>query len=263
MMFEDTHDTLTATAPAPPRLRRAVLQYEEKPQFVPIVTFVLWAVCFVVGVAGLVLPYPRPQGPVQAPAPVQAQIVNVEVAKAPPPPPVEMPPPELGAPDLSSPPAPQNISVPQSPAIAVAAPSPAISFAVPVEGLTRIVDPNQAAHGRPGTPSAITSNSSSSGTGQPGNGVVPAVTHLTFGEGEGKQPPPEYPRDAVVAGQEGNVGLRFTVDETGRVKSVSTISPCHWPLLNQAATRAVREYWRFAPGPVRSYEVTIQFELQK
>src|SRR5271170_4486012 len=206
MLFESTHDTLTATATAPPPLRRAVLRDDENPQFLPITTFVLWVVCFVVGVAGLVLPYPRPQALVPAPPPVQAQIVNVEVPKAPPPPSVEMPPPEIGTPDLSSPPAPQNISIPQAPAIAVAAPSPAISFAVPVEGLTRIVDPNQAAHGRPGTPPAIASNSSSSGTGQPGNGAIPAVTHLTFGEGEGKQPPPEYPRDAIIAGQEGNVG---------------------------------------------------------
>ena len=91
--------------------------------------------------------------------------------------------------------------------------------------------------------------------------TAPVVSRLTFGEGEGRQPPPDYPRDAVLAHQEGTVTLRFTVGEDGRVASVEVISASRWPLLNQAASRAVRDTWRFNPGPKRIYEVPIEFEL--
>jgi hypothetical protein len=34
-------------------------------------------------------------------------------------------------------------------------------------------------------------------------------------------------------------------------------------LLNRAALRVVRERWRFSPGAIRVYEVSIRFELKK
>ena len=89
------------------------------------------------------------------------------------------------------------------------------------------------------------------------------ATHLTLGEGEGRQPIPDYPHDAVAQRQEGTVGLRLHVDENGRVTQVQAVAPCRWPLLNQAAVRSVRERWRFNPGPARVYEVAIQFQLNQ
>jgi protein TonB len=93
--------------------------------------------------------------------------------------------------------------------------------------------------------------------------ATPPATRLTFGEGEGRQPPPEYPRQAILARQQGTVGLRFTVGEDGRILSVEVTLPSRWPLLNQAAERAVRDTWRFNPGPRRIYEVPIEFDLNQ
>jgi TonB family protein len=67
----------------------------------------------------------------------------------------------------------------------------------------------------------------------------------------------------VIAGQEGSVTVQFTVDEAGRVTSVATTSASRWPLLNQAALRVIRQKWHFAPGVERSYEVVIQFQLER
>jgi protein TonB len=256
----------TAQAPARPGS-------EEFVPFLPLLTFTLWTITFTVGGLGLLLPYPRPSASPTPQQAVQTQLVNVEIPKETPPPqaPIQMPPPDLGtpSPDLSAPPAPQQASIPEAPAIAVAAPSPSISFALPVEGLTKLVDASQAAHGRPTpgpVPSTNASSGSAGGSAQPASGALatlPPITLLTFGEGEGRQPPPQYPREAQLAGQEGSVTIRFAVDETGRVTTLATPTPSHWPLLNQAASRAIRNTWRFAPGPPRTYEVTIEFQLQK
>ncbi|MGA2440653.1 MAG: energy transducer TonB [Tepidisphaeraceae bacterium] len=122
---------------------------------------------------------------------------------------------------------------------AVAAPSPAIAFAEPVDAPVHLVE----------TP--------------PRNQPEKSVIRLTYGEGEGEQPAPEYPPEAVRAGQEGTVVVRMTVGEDGRVNQAEAISPCPWPVLNSAAVRAVRTTWRFRKGPVRIYEVSIQFQLNR
>jgi periplasmic protein TonB len=96
----------------------------------------------------------------------------------------------------------------------------------------------------------------------PGMSAVPTIA-LTYGEGEGEQPAPEYPPEAVVDGEEGSVKILMDVDENGRVTSAQAIEPCRWPLLNESAVRSVRETWRFRPGPKRRYEVTIDFVLTK
>jgi TonB family protein len=85
---------------------------------------------------------------------------------------------------------------------------------------------------------------------------------IIYGQGEGRQPAPDYPREAAMAHQQGNVIVRFVVGEDGRVQSAQAVVPCPYPLLNQSAVRAVRETWRFRAGPVRNYEVTIVFQLK-
>jgi len=55
----------------------------------------------------------------------------------------------------------------------------------------------------------------------------------------------------------------MTVAEDGRVTQAEAVSPCPWPVLNSAAVRAVRTTWRFRRGPVRVYEVSIQFQINR
>ncbi len=122
-----------------------------------------------------------------------------------------------------------------------APPSPAIAFAVPVAAPTR-VGPAAAA-----VPVA--------------RPAVPAVRDITLGQGEGAQPAPEYPEAARAAGQQGTVVVRLSVDVDGRVTDALPVTPSPFPLLNRAATDAVRDTWRFKPGSARMYDVPITFRL--
>jgi TonB family protein len=188
----------------------------------PVATFVLWSGCLVVGVIGI-----RDSGlgiRTPAPPPIRAEVLNVEVT-------TETPPPASPPPANHPPPAASN-SPPPAPA--VAAPSPAIAFAAPT---------NKPVYQPPAT-------------------ATPTVVRLTFGQGEGQQPEPEYPIEDQLAGHEGSVGISMTVDEDGRVKNAEVESRSPWPTLNQAALRSVLQTWRFRPGPVRHYSVTITYQMK-
>ena len=93
--------------------------------------------------------------------------------------------------------------------------------------------------------------------------AAPPVQRLVHGQGEGRQPAPDYPPQAQRAGQEGVVRVRFSVGENGRVIAAEAAEPSPWGLLNTAAVRTVRERWRFQAGVVRLYEVSIRFEIRK
>jgi protein TonB len=142
------------------------------------------------------------------------------------------------------------MTVPKAPPlVAVTEPSPAIAFALPVERPARVVEASQAAYAQ---------------TAARTNSVAPPVVQtLIFGQGEGKQPAPEYPRQAIRQGQEGKITVRFVVGETGKVTDAEVAVRSPWPLLNEAAVRTVRNHWRFRPGSTRAYEVQIRFELGK
>ena len=211
-----------------------------------IFTLVLWLAGAVVGVLGFILPYERPHPP-RHDQPVLVQQLQVELTQEPIPKPDSTPPSQ----SLSPPPMPDEIKPPpMDQTIAVAQPAPTIAFVLPVDGLTRVVDAQNADY---------RSTASNSASANPS----PMPQPLTFGEGEGKQPAPEYPRKSVREGQEGMVVVRLAVDETGRVRSAEAASPSPWPLLNEAAVRTVRERWRFRSGPERLYDVPIRFELTK
>jgi periplasmic protein TonB len=122
---------------------------------------------------------------------------------------------------------------------AIAAPSAAIAFADPANAPVHVVSDSPILTARP------------------------SIIQLTFGEGEGQQPAPQYPPEAVIAGEEGTVVVRLSVDEEGRVTEAVAVSPCSWPLLNSAAVRAVRDTWHFRSGSERCYEVSIQFQLNR
>ena len=205
----------------------------------PVLTLVLWLGCLVVGVFGYVLPYVRPHA--SAPAkPVTVELLNVELAQ------------DLTPPDVQRAPGPSPnsadamVSPDIPPAASVAQPA-TVAFAVPVEGPVRIVDVQNANYAR----------------SAPSPAVLPAPTRLTFGQGEGRQPAPEYPLRARREGQEGTVTVRFTVDESGRVRAAEAVQASLWPLLNESAVNTIRERWLFKSGPVRAYEVAIRFELTR
>jgi protein TonB len=215
---------------------------------VPVLTLILWLGCLAVGIAGVLVPYARPLPPKPAPPPIVAKLLNVELTTDPLPP-VSQPP---KLPDLMQPPpvAPPPV-VPPPPSMAVAAPSPNIAFAVPIAEPARVVPAAEASYRTVEKPKVAPA-------------PAPVVAQpLTFGHGEGRQPAPEYPRQAERQGQEGVVTVRMTVGEDGRVLAAEAVSPSPWPLLNQAALRVVKSRWRFVPGTLRAYEVAIRFQLKK
>ena len=226
------------------------LPAREQSGLVPMLTLVIWVGSLSIGVAGFVLPYLRPQPPVKTPPPVVAELLNVELTSdplppanpAPPPPNLQQPPP-LAQPQPTPPP-PQMISV--------AAPSPQIAFAVPIAAPATVVPVKEASYRTVEKPQ-VAETAPAPLTPQP----------LTFGQGEGKQPAPDYPRESLRQGQEGTVTVRMTVGEDGRVVAAEASLQSPWPLLDNAALRVVKSHWRFAPGPMRAYEVAIRFQLNK
>jgi periplasmic protein TonB len=238
----------------PPNLERTVAAgtavRATEPWFAPVLTLVIWLGCVAIGTLGLVLPYARAQWAAKKaePPPVVAQLLNVELTTEPLPPVASATLPKL----LEPPPITPPVAVPEPPALAVAEPSPAIAFAVPVAAPATIVEPQQASYRTPEVMPTVVP--------QP---AATAPRQLTFGQGEGKQPAPEYPRQALREGQEGTVLVRFTVSENGRVLAAEAPSPSAWPLLNDAALRVVRQRWRFPAGALRAYEVAIHFQINR
>ena len=222
---------------------------KEEPLLMAAGTLAVWLFCVAIGATGLVISYARPR-PLEKVAPVlNAELLNVELSEEPlastPTPPLPM--------DLAQPPPlNQPVVTPQAPPmLAVAEPSPKIAFAVPVAAPAKIVPASQASFRTVEVPAVVPAP------------AAPTPQPLTFGQGEGKQPAPEYPRQSLREGQEGTVVVRLTVGESGRVMAADAATPSPWPLLNDAALRVVRSRWRFAAGTLRAYEVAIRFTLSK
>jgi len=201
--------------------------------------------CAGVGLIGLILPRNR-SAPATPAAPIDAVLLNVQEMN-------QRPPAEAIRP--AAPQSPAEAAPPPPELPDVAAPSPVVAFAIPtnapvhVTAVPPVVAPRPAANLTP-SPS-------------PNPETRPSVIQLTFGEGEGAQPAPEYPPEAVIGGEEGTVTVRMTVAEDGRVTDVAVVTPCTWPLLNNAAARTVRTQWRFSKGAARSYQVSIQFQINR
>ncbi len=203
---------------------------EDGPGVVTAFTLVVWVACVTVGLTGLwSAPSSAPRSP-PASQPV-TQVVSVVLQSEPTPPVAAVTPPAAAVAEAAV--------LPSVPTAAV--PSPAIAFAVPVAGPARV---GPAAAAVP-----------------VGRGSAPVVRTITFGRGEGAQPAPEYPDAARAAGQQGTVVIRFTIDPDGRITRAWAVRPSPFPLLNDAATAAVRDSWRYGSGPPRVYDVPITFRL--
>jgi len=230
-------------------------------------TLVLWLGCVAVGVLGLTLEYERPRSFAQAPPVVRVEMVDVELDGA--------GPSLLDA--LASDEAPTSaFALPRAPALPSPAPAPAVIpeatplkvVAMPAQPIAAPALEGIAAEGSPAVEKTV--GPIAEGRAEPGGSVTPAVAvsasssvqGLTFGEGKGRQPAPAYPGAAVRRSQEGTVRIGFNVCPHGRVVFAKVVAPSPWPLLNQAALRAVRQQWQFDPGPPRRYEVSIDFRLE-
>jgi protein TonB len=239
--------SFATSTPTDAMARPAARQAASDSRFAPVVTLVLWVSCSLIGALGFAMPYARPLAAKAQPEAMQVEMLNVELTSEPVP---ELAPSSPTA--LATPPPADAVAQPQLPQpLAVAMPSAAIAFAVPVEGATRVV------------PAAQASYAASANKTETAVAASLPVQSLTYGQGAGKQPAPEYPWRAQSEGQEGVVNVRFTVSENGRVISAEAINPSPWPMLNDSAVRAVRNRWRFTPGTPRAYEVAIRFVLPK
>jgi TonB family protein len=224
-----------------------VSQRVEVSRFTSVLTLVLWVGCAVVGVLGLTLSYARPHAGAVESAPLSVEMLQVELTTEPLP---EIQTHAAAIETLSTPPPADAVVQPElPPAPAVALPSPQIAFAVPVEGPTRVVEVAHAGYAAKQAQTTAT------------DAVTLPVQALTFGQGAGRQPAPDYPLRAQREKQEGVVNVRFTVGENGRVAAAEAVAESPWPLLNESAVRTIRSRWRFAPGTPRAYEVAIRFVL--
>ena len=223
---------------------------------IPALTLAIWFSCLAVGVMGFLLRYETPHL-LAEPTPVVAKIIQVNLSDDPtpgnteagdstvaptPPDNAEPPPPALPSPVVIS---------DAPPLMAVATPDPAIVFAIPVETPSRVVDAKQAAPAKANRrrrlrlPADLRSITSPSDVG------------------EGAQAKPEYPREAVLANQQGVVGVRFTIAENGKVISAEIV-----PAVPLADAQSERRCERsaiagdFLPGDRRVCDVPIHFELK-
>jgi protein TonB len=203
---------------------------------VPVITFVLWTGCLLVGAIGLILPYTHPHAPFSTPKPATVEKITVETD----------PGPQPQTTDGAQPSA-QSAKPPVMPVLVATTSSASLATPWNVSEPTPIVAASQ-------VNSAPQSNADDNKT---------SAQQLVFGQGEGRQPLPRYPSTARLQGQEGAVSVRINVTANGHIATVDISSASPWPLLNEAAVRTVRERWHFAAGKPRIYEVAIRFSLQK
>jgi TonB family protein len=210
-------------------------------ELTPVFTLVVWAGCLCVGTLGSWLRDTGPQPPARAVPPVEARLVNVQIAPASPLPPEAVAPMATASPaPISPPPPPEAPSPPPAPIMAVLA-TPSVPIA-----------PAQAVPMPP--PRPVTARPAQAAAPGP-----PPEVELTTGEIGVVQPPPDYPYEAAVNREQGDVVVRIHVGADGSVLEAKVISACPWPVLNQEALRNVRDDYRFPPGRDRYYVKTLRW----
>jgi protein TonB len=218
-------------------------------RLLPVLTLVLWTGFASVALLGFVVAYPLPQPKAPDPLPVQAEFLNIELSTDP----------QLLLDDSPRAAAAEELAMPLAPA-ALPQPAPAIplqdaAFVVAEPVLQLSMEP--VSHTLTPTARSERSSNAERSHGAPGN----SVETIVFGRGEGRQPAPEYPFQAQRQGQQGTVQVRFMIGENGRITDADLAGPSPWPLLNEAALKAVRHTWRFSPGRQRLCQVSIHFTL--
>lgn len=136
------------------------------------------------------------------------------------------------------------------PGVAVVADSPAVVFAVPTVG--NLLVPMSMAQPPPANPM---------------QGVValdkPQIEQITITGVGGSRPPPSYPRESLLAREQGTVVLLIEVGESGAVTAVTVKSSSGYARLDRAAMEHVKRTWYFGPAKnKRLYECPFVFQLQ-
>ena len=230
--------------------------------FVSLVTLVVWGLCFVVGLLGFVLPYGSFRLPEPEAKPVRTELVNVKIEQERPKEVLPAAAPAVA--DVAVAPAPPAlVAVPEAPAIAVAAPSPSIAFALPVTGYATIVDRGEAGfRGGLGTSGPGGNRNGAAGSGAVVPGPQVGAPQVSRGEWVDDMETPEYPREALLAGQAGTVKVEFTVDGGGRLASAEIVTATRWPVLNQAALRVVKAH-HYPAEAVGTWTKEFEFQISR
>ena len=227
-------------------------------------TLVVWGLCFVVGVLGFVLPYGSFRLPEPEVRPVRTELVNVKIEKEPERAKDVLPAAAPAVADVAVAPAPPvPVAVPEAPAIAVAAPSPAIAFALPVTGYATIVDRAEAGfRGGAGTSGEGGTRNGVADSGAAVPGPQAGAPQVSRGEWVDDMERPEYPREALLAGEAGTVKVEFTVDGEGRLVSAEIVTATRWPVLNQAALRVVKAH-HYPAEAVGTWTKEFEFQISR
>ena len=128
-------------------------------------------------------------------------------------------------------------------------PAPAVAADVPDAPSTEVA--------APAAPSAAVPPTSPSPPAQPGLGEITGGELI-------RSPTPAYPRRARLNGVEGQVTVRYTVDERGRVDELEVLSAEPGKIFQASVLKAVRR-WRYEPflddGEPVGARVTRTFEF--
>lgn len=207
-----------------------------------ILVLAVWITCAGMGAMGLAVGWPALAVRHVEPQPIQAELIETQLQQ-------DAPAAAAAPPELS--PVPSAETPPQAPDLPDLPPLPQLpEFVEKVAPVAPQTKPETKARTSP----ARVNTERPTGS--------PTVQNLTMGVGEGRQPAPEYPRDALSRRQEGTVMIQFLVGAEGQVLSAEVWQASPWSLLNDAALRTVRGRWHFAAGPVRLYRVPIRFRIQ-
>ncbi len=237
-------------------------------------TLAAWLSAGTLATVGLVMPswVGRPE----LPEPPATQLIWVEPEIHTAPPGLESPPEE--APPASDDALPEMVeeaaenlpAPPEMPELADLPPLPDLPELPPEPVKKATPSANSMAVARPRPAPAVKRPAAGSRTGTAGSPSAAAAARGGGGGGSqmsqsariaaGRMPSPAYPSAARVKGQTGTVVVEFTVGNDGRVIAARAANPSAWPLLNEAAVRAVRG-WRFPPGAVMTLRRPIHFKL--
>lgn len=235
---------------------------------IQITTLSGWLACSVGYVAGFRIPqtwqlhFPEKPKPMQVihqidftlGSPLLAAENTTEAANLPPSHPSDSTPQTQELPSEPTPPEMVSPAPPTMPELATIAALPDIPE-IPAQVIRKVAN-------RVASPSSNKTNSEKKPTSTNNSNTAPSTaTNLTFGNGAGRQPSPQYPYQARRANQQGTVVIEFIVGMDGRVLSAWVKSPCAWPLLNNSALSTVRSSWKFPSGSPRRYRIPIVFRL--
>lgn len=213
-------------------------------------TLVGWVLILWVGLLGFLVSYERPR------------VVSAELSESLPP--IEWVDVELSGDRFSQPQSSPAPEFPDPPALLKPLPQseplPLVDLAMPSEDIVFAL-PTPITIMEPGVEKEAAAAYRPDVQERQNNQSGPSIEPLTFGSGQGNQPAPRYPSQAIREGQEGEVNVVFTVAPSGRVVEAEAVRPCPWPMLNREALRVIKDRWRFPRGETRRFQVTIRFEL--